>query len=110
MASVQDTAEEEPLAVSEVCVTATAANQLTQCWEELSVGDQELMGSLQHFDTFIREVLSFDFRSAHQRISKSNSEVYRVDLFGLTIEYTILSEGVILRAIRCAPTSVTTFP
>jgi hypothetical protein len=111
-ACVQDDLDDEPLKVSQVQVSEVAAQHLGTCWKTLPQCQKSLIDSFEHLKLFVQEVLSFDFRSAHQRSlqqqalheNKTSARgQYHVRVLGLDLEYSIVGGQVVLESARFAP-------
>ena len=97
---MQDSVDMEPLKVSDISILATAQGLLRTCWEDLSERSLALVPTFEHFLRFVREVLSFDFRSIHQRSRMDISTIYHVELFGLQFSYTVTGQFIQLHDVR----------
>lgn len=111
-ACVQDDVNEEPLKIAQVHVSEVASQDLSTCWKTLPQRQKSLIDSFEQLNIFVREVLSFDFRSAHQRClqlqalhenKKDAMGQYHVRVLGLDLQYSIVGGQVVLESARCAP-------
>lgn len=99
---VQDDADKEPLKVSDVCISAAAQDQLHDCWQKLPQRMTTLAPTFEAVTEFVREVLSLDFRSLHQRVQDDSDTIYNVELFGLQLSYHASQGAIKLNKVRCA--------
>lgn len=100
---MQDAADIEPLRVQDVVISSAVQEQLYKCWRRSR--SKDLIESRGHFCQLVREVLSFDVRSLHQRQTYHQgaqpATPYRLQLAGVELEYQLLSEQAVLSCARC---------
>ena len=99
----------EPLNVDQVLVDTAAQAALHDCWTSVAPKQRDLVGSAEHFERLVKEVLSLDIRSQHQRASGALSEgsevnalQYNVTLLGIAITYKVADGRVILQGAKRA--------
>lgn len=91
--------------MASVTISPAAEDALCECYRGLDAKRRTLLGSPEHLATLVREVLSMDFRSIHQRTSTETPStpqaaglkqqvLYSLRLSGIQIGYTIDKAGV----------------
>lgn len=64
---------EDALTITEVSITEVASQQLQECWSAKGAAMKELYPSYGEFAELLRQVLSRDVRSVHQRLHRTGN-------------------------------------
>jgi hypothetical protein len=95
---MQDATDQEPLNVDKVSFSPSAAVELQTAWQGIPRRYASLFSGFEHLQSLVQQVLSFDFRSLHQRQRTSGSTeqapIYELHLAGLHVKYVISDQCV----------------
>lgn len=102
---VTDRADNEPLQVDSVHIGDEASALIEACWRHLPRRQQTLVGSTQHLQALVKQVLSFDFRSVYQRTERVQSaeceSEYTLRVMDMELKYQIRGGQVVVVTAAC---------